>query len=313
MQRTVSIVIPSYNEERSLPHLFAALRRQTYPSHLVEVIVVDNRSTDRTKEIATAAGATVLQEDRMASSDLARNKAIMHARGDIIAFTDSDCRPEPDWLEKLVAAIPPGKPTLAAGRILMDLPARPDAGGVYDSMSFLNHENSVRHRKIAFTANLAVDRQIALAVGGIPLESVTSGDGYFARRCYHFGCDMVYVPEAVVRHPVRNFRQVCSKVKMIAKASAIAGDKDRDVPVLRGSDYKKGLHSLFTMPHLWALNPWMIRRHLKSRGVESDPLLIAKTWAVAVYVLTLGCLISLRQRVTQSLVNSGQASSLSSL
>ena len=57
MQPTLSVIIPTKNNARSLPHLFASLQKQTYQNF--ETIVVDNNSTDATKEIAVSTGSVV--------------------------------------------------------------------------------------------------------------------------------------------------------------------------------------------------------------------------------------------------------------
>src|SRR5690606_20079031 len=62
-----------------------------------EIIVVDNNSTDRTAEIAKASGATVLFKEK-GPVGAVRNFGAMNARGDIIAFIDSDCVAPSDWL-----------------------------------------------------------------------------------------------------------------------------------------------------------------------------------------------------------------------
>lgn len=96
----VSIVIPAYNEEHHIAAAITAALSQTYPG--VQVIVVDNASTDRTGEIARSFPVTVVREDR---------KGLLYARecgrcaaagADIIANTDADCIPDPDWIAAAV-------------------------------------------------------------------------------------------------------------------------------------------------------------------------------------------------------------------
>src|SRR5262249_44961707 len=70
-----------------------------------QVVVVDNASRDdgRTRAVALAAGADYVREDRP-GLDIARNRGVRAARGDIVAFTDDDVRLHPRWLERLTAA-----------------------------------------------------------------------------------------------------------------------------------------------------------------------------------------------------------------
>jgi glycosyltransferase involved in cell wall biosynthesis len=82
---TLSIIIPTKNEEANLPALFSSIAKQTYRDF--EMIVPDNRSTDRTREIAAAAGARIVQGDLPGP---ARNRGAEAASGMILLFLDAD-------------------------------------------------------------------------------------------------------------------------------------------------------------------------------------------------------------------------------
>src|SRR5919202_557639 len=107
----ISVIVPVYNGEADLPDLLGCLQAQTYPADLVEYLLVDNGSRDRTVTLlqtavqeAASLGITLryLQENEIQSSYAARNTGIRAAMGDILAFTDADCRPQPDWLDALI-------------------------------------------------------------------------------------------------------------------------------------------------------------------------------------------------------------------
>lgn len=95
----ISVVIPAYNEERYLPHCLASLQKQTHPP--LEVIVVDNNSTDKTAEIAKSLGAKVVFEKKQGIAH-ARDAGFKAVKGEIIARTDADSQVPPDWLEKII-------------------------------------------------------------------------------------------------------------------------------------------------------------------------------------------------------------------
>jgi lipopolysaccharide/colanic/teichoic acid biosynthesis glycosyltransferase/glycosyltransferase involved in cell wall biosynthesis len=97
----VSVVVPAYNEARTIASCVAALQSQEYPRDCYEIIVVDDGSTDGTPTIAAEAGATVIHQQRGRPA-AARNAGIRAARGDLILFTDGDCAPLPDWIAALV-------------------------------------------------------------------------------------------------------------------------------------------------------------------------------------------------------------------
>jgi len=95
----ISVVICAYNAERTMDACLASLRALRYPNY--EVIVVNDGSTDRTLEIAQRYPEVRIfsQENRGLSA--ARNLGLEHASGLIVAYTDSDCVVDPDWLTYL--------------------------------------------------------------------------------------------------------------------------------------------------------------------------------------------------------------------
>lgn len=107
---TASIVICTRDRPDELARCLASLPRQSLRPR--EVIVVDNASRDgRTREVALAAGATYLREDRP-GLDFARNRGARAASSEVVAYTDDDVLLHPRWLERLVAAF--REPAIAA-------------------------------------------------------------------------------------------------------------------------------------------------------------------------------------------------------
>ncbi|MEO1615685.1 MAG: glycosyltransferase, partial [Planctomycetota bacterium] len=96
----ITVVVPALNEEVHLAQCIESLENQSYPGDKVQIIVVDNGSTDRTCEIVEASSATLLRETRR-SAYWARNLAIENSESTWLAFTDADCIVEPQWLEQL--------------------------------------------------------------------------------------------------------------------------------------------------------------------------------------------------------------------
>jgi glycosyltransferase involved in cell wall biosynthesis len=94
-----SVVVPAYNEADDLPGTLRSLRAQDFPGP-VEVIVVDNGSTDGTAAVARACGARVVTEP-VAGVCRARHRGTLAARGEIVVSTDADTVHPPDWLTRL--------------------------------------------------------------------------------------------------------------------------------------------------------------------------------------------------------------------
>jgi len=97
----ISVVIPARNSERFIAQTLTAIRKGTRRPE--EVIVVDGCSTDRTRAISQAHGATVVQNVKLHTAS-ARRIGVATAISPIIAFTDSDCIPAPDWVERIAHA-----------------------------------------------------------------------------------------------------------------------------------------------------------------------------------------------------------------
>ncbi|MDX2165657.1 MAG: glycosyltransferase [Deltaproteobacteria bacterium] len=98
-QPKISVVICAYNAERTMEACLQSLRELRYPDF--EVIVVNDGSTDRTLEISQRfPEARIISQENKGLS-VARNVGIEAATGEIVAFTDSDCVVDPDWLTYL--------------------------------------------------------------------------------------------------------------------------------------------------------------------------------------------------------------------
>lgn len=106
-QTKISIIIAARNEEKNIGALLQALKVQTYPEELVEVIVVDDHSTDSTVAIARQfprIKLIQLKEDNLNSyKKKAIETGIASATGDLIVTTDADCIPSRDWLTSIAA------------------------------------------------------------------------------------------------------------------------------------------------------------------------------------------------------------------
>jgi glycosyltransferase involved in cell wall biosynthesis len=172
--RTVSIIVPTRNRADWLAYLFDALSRQLYPSDLVEVLVVDNSSSDNTKEVVERWANVLPYPVRffVKANDgpaAARNYGAARAAGDVIAFTDSDCMPEPNWLVNGVGSLKQGV-GLVTGPIL---PRR-----TADTHFFFNAQLGavLKDTGLYRTASLFVPRRLFNAVGGFD-ESYALGAG----------------------------------------------------------------------------------------------------------------------------------------
>jgi glycosyltransferase involved in cell wall biosynthesis len=100
----ISVIVPFLNEEKHIEGCLNALLHQDRPEGQYELIFVDNGSTDRSAEILRRSSRVRLLAEPERDPYLARNRGIQSARGEILAFTDADCRPDRAWLTVLAEA-----------------------------------------------------------------------------------------------------------------------------------------------------------------------------------------------------------------
>lgn len=212
----VSVVIPTCNRRAVLERCLLALSRQSYPNF--EVIVVDDGSIDNTEEMLNAVAAAHprlhllrLKNDANLGANASRNRGVRASRGEIVAFTDSDCIVEPDWLEKLVDAFSAADVAAVTGVVL-----DPPPGNLYE-MAFkgTNRVHGTGPAPRLVGGNMAVRRETLLAfmwdedrrfqamiADGVPDVSTSGGcdeEGlYFQIRAA--GARQLVVPEARVLH-----------------------------------------------------------------------------------------------------------------
>lgn len=127
----VSVVVAARNEEASIAPCLDALLSQDYPRDRIEVVLVDDRSSDRTSEIARdyEGRRPPLRVLRVKETRYACPKknalalGIAHSRGELLLTTDADCRPGPAWVSGLVRHFAPG-----VGMVAGHSPLDPDRG-----------------------------------------------------------------------------------------------------------------------------------------------------------------------------------------
>src|SRR3989344_6165738 len=102
MKPKISIIIPSYNEEKLLPRCLTALKNQNYPKENYEIMVLDNGSTDQTAQSAKKMGATVYLYTKVHKGGAILQFGAKKANAPIIAFTDADTKAPSDWLKTAV-------------------------------------------------------------------------------------------------------------------------------------------------------------------------------------------------------------------
>lgn len=203
---SVSVIVPTYRRPGLLERCLAALAAQrAAPPH--ELIVVDDASKDSTAAVLQS-WAGRLPHLRFVSQPwnrgpaAARNRGVALSEGGIVAFTDDDCEPEPDWLRELDAALGSSSMRTAGvgGRVVA---ARPGVIGEYMTRNrILEPPESLRY---LVTANCAYWKDLVELAGGFDeaIRHPGGEDPGLSMAVHRLGFGLVFAPRAVVRHHFR--------------------------------------------------------------------------------------------------------------
>jgi glycosyltransferase involved in cell wall biosynthesis len=172
----VSVVVPVYNSQETIESCLDSLVNLNYPKDGYEIIVVDDHSTDESADIvksfAYAQGNIRLlrQSKSKKGPAAARNLGIRHAKGEIIAFTDSDCIVPQDWLEKISLCFSRHKEYSAIGGTLISCASKKFITVCEGILS-----DCIGHRALIAAPNSAF-RKKALIEAGLFDEALVSGE-----------------------------------------------------------------------------------------------------------------------------------------
>jgi cellulose synthase/poly-beta-1,6-N-acetylglucosamine synthase-like glycosyltransferase len=198
----VSVIIPHLNDYENLDACLTLLEAQSFPGDRTEVIIADNgssRGLDAVRAIVGTRGRVVEVAERGAGP--ARNAGVGASRGDAIAFIDSDCRPDPRWLEEGLAEL--RLADFAGGRVdvLVEDPRRMTAAEAFESVFAFQNEAYVKGRNFTVTASMFVWRSVFESVGGF--ENGVPEDKDWCMRAVRKGYRIRFAPKSIVGHPAR--------------------------------------------------------------------------------------------------------------
>lgn len=224
----ISIIIPTYRNWAKLALCIEAINNQTYPKSRYEVIIVNN---DKYDEIPISvldlqySNVTFLTE-LMPGSYAARNAGIKYSRGSIVAFTDSDCYPEADWLETAANLFIKYKQIdrVAGAVSIFREPEGSWFAWKFDSITAFNQKFNVA-KGTSVTANLYVRRDTFNQIGDFNSSLMSGGDIEWNQRASAYGYNIYYSPDTVVRHPARlSFKDLVSKTRRVIGGKFVAAN-----------------------------------------------------------------------------------------
>jgi GT2 family glycosyltransferase len=199
MALLISVIVPALNEASVIGQCLAALKRQKLPSACFEVIVVDNGSTDRTREIARSFGdslsVTVLERrgDRISAL---RNFGAAVARGGFLAFLDADCIAPEHWLQHTADLL------RADDFRIIGAQYRIPADSAWVAKAWYGDLWLMKDGPVSYVpgGDLAINRELFMNLGGFDETIVTSEDTEFCERAAASGIPILAVPSLSAIH-----------------------------------------------------------------------------------------------------------------
>ncbi len=200
-----SIVVPTYRRPGRLRDCLESLSRLEYPRDRFEVIVVDDGGGVPLAPVIDAfrdrLDLTMVAQPRSGPAG-ARNAGVARARGEVLVFTDDDCRPRPDWLRRLAARHSARPDEAVGGRTVNALPDNPYSAvaQLVIDVGYRQSNSGPDTARFFATNNLAVPAAGFREVGGFDPAFRTSEDRDFCSRWVASGLRMSFEPDAVVEH-----------------------------------------------------------------------------------------------------------------
>ncbi len=198
-----SVIVPAFNAEKTLERCLNALESQTFPRPDYEVIVVDDGSTDATANVVASFQRAQRISILHSGAAAARNRGIALAHGEILLFTDADCEPQPDWIDKMLTAFADPNVMGAKGTYRTR-----ERSKIARFVQLEYEEKYARMRganRIDFvdTYSAAYRREVFVANGGFDESFPTASveDQELSFRLSQRGYRLVFVPDAIVLHP----------------------------------------------------------------------------------------------------------------
>lgn len=197
----ISVIIPVYKDWARLAICLMCLQNQSIRSEDWEIVIVNNAPDDSPPSNFLIPDNAILIDQAKAGSYAARNTGILHSKGEVLAFLDSDCIPDSDWLlnaSKLLdqeVELVGGKMEFFKEKEGSELVFQFEKAFSFDQKGNVANGQSI-------TANLFVKRNVFDVVGFFPESFLSGGDFFWTNKASkHF--KLVYGKDVVVRHPAR--------------------------------------------------------------------------------------------------------------
>lgn len=201
----VSIIIPHLNQPEAARRCLDSLAAQTYPADRIEIILVDNGSSESLDWLAREYPRVKLLHEAKPGPGHARNKGAGAATGAIFVFIDADCRADSGWVENAVAGLADKASTgVVGGDVRIDYvdPARLTPLEAYESVFAYRQKLYIERRGFSGTGNLAVRRDVFERIG--PFGGINIAEDLdWGNRAAARGHPARYRSGMIIYHPAR--------------------------------------------------------------------------------------------------------------
>ncbi|CAO4157277.1 Glyco-trans-2-like domain-containing protein [Methylorubrum extorquens] len=193
------------------------LGAQTLSQKSFEVLVIDNNSKctlERVREVVNNRAIVLLAEEQGAGP--ARNVGAAAARAPLLAFIDSDCRPAPDWLSRILKALQTH--SIVGGRVITEceVPGHPSPVEAFEAVFAFRFDKYIRQKGFTGSGNMAVKKEVFEDVGGF--RKAVSEDVDWSHRALAKNYKIVFDPSVVVGHPARrNWQELRKKFERLSR------------------------------------------------------------------------------------------------
>lgn len=227
----LSVIIPTRNRAKYLSGALESLAKQTYPLDRFEVLVIDNGSTDNTREVCTSFKNRVPQlryfYEETPGLHVGRHLGMKMAKSEILVYGDDDIEAFPTWLEGISCAFEDEDIGLVGGKNLPKFETQPpnwvdqlwirnQRGKMIPSYSLLDFGDKVceiPHRYI-WGCNYSIRKEVLIKAGGFHPDGMPpdllkyrgDGEGALSQKIHQIGYKALYHPNASVYHLVPTAR-----------------------------------------------------------------------------------------------------------
>lgn len=267
--KLLSIVIPVFNSEKGIIDTLESIIAQNdidLFKKMVEVIVVDNNSTDNTLDLAMSFSKTnnfikVVEQNLIQSSYASRNYGVENSSGDYLFFIDSDMIMSKDCLKLIFEEIKKKQIDYAAFNVKMKL----TSNSLSSKMNFLrgfNIKDSITNHHYTPTCALLVSKSVFNVVDGFLPHLESGGDFIFGITVYSLNKKQVYFDHIELYHPTRNtYKSLISKSKRVARGNVQLAIENKE-------KYNYLYKRHFKLSNFKVRNPFSYKKAFKKNNIS---------------------------------------------